>query len=451
MDQKWLNFLLEKIPFGGNLGLTLALTLFIFLCAFLLHKPLNYVVRICLRKATGRYPLFQQHILPQVARPIGMMSMALVWLIVLNFMPPLWKSLGGVPLFLSKPLIGGIKIFIKIVIGSGLVWISYNLVDELIALMMKKVFKDSKQSAGFTTHFLPFINKFMKILVLCFGSLLVLQNLGVNVVSLLAGLGLGGIAVALAAKESASNILAYINIMLDKPFSAGDWICFNDMEGTVMEVGLRSSKIKTFYDSIITIPNAVLTRANIDNMGKRKARRTRIYLGVQYNTPTQKIEKFITGIKQILKDNSAVKKDYFQVYFTEFGASDLKIIMNFFLLVNEWETELKEKQSIFMAVLNLAEELKISFAFPTRTLHINTPPALYGPKGHFTSTPPSSAPASATLADAPIPPSSASATPAPTSTPPSSAPASATTLADAPPSPSSAPASQHNEIKNNKD
>ena len=147
------------------------------------------------------------------------------------------------------------------------------------------------------------------------------------------------------------------------------------MKGPVTEVGFRSSKLKTFYDSIVIVPNSVLTNANIDNLGKRKARRTRVYLGVEYNTSPEKIEKFIAGIKQILMDNSAVKKDYFQVYFTEFGASELKIIMNFFLIVNSWEHELEQKQNIFITVLKLAKELDVNFAFPTQTIHVDSMPS----------------------------------------------------------------------------
>ena len=375
MNSKWIDFLLEKIPFGGNLGLTLALTLFIFLLAFLFGKPLNYITRKILQRIGKKSLFFQTYVVSRIEKPIGMMSIALIWLIILNFMPPLWKSMGGIPLFLSKPIIGGIQILIKLFIGSGLVWIGHNMVDVSIGFLTKKFLKEANEKNNLGKHFLPFISRFVKIVVLCFGGLLVLQSLGINVVSLMAGLGLGGVALALAAKDSASNILAYVNIMLDRPFSVGDWISFNDTEGTVTEVGIRSSKIKTFYDSVITIPNSILTSANIDNLGKRKARRTRVYLGVQYNTPPDKIEKFIEEIKEILMNNPAVKKDYFQVYFTEFGASELKIIMNFFLLVNTWENELQQKQNIFMAILKLAKELDVSFAFPTQTIHVDSMPA----------------------------------------------------------------------------
>lgn len=371
MKQKWLDFLTQQIPFGGNLGLTLALTLFIFLLAFLLKRPLGFIVRKILHTIGRKNTFLNKYIVSQVEKPLQMMSIALLWLVILHFMPPLWKSMGGIPLFLSKPIIGGIKIFVKIIVGSGLVWISYNLVDEGLSLFLNRFFKD--QSSYFKNHFFPFINRFVKIIVLCFGSLLVLQSLGVNVVSLMAGLGLGGVALALAAKDSASNILAYINLMMDRPFSVGDWICFKSMEGTVMEVGLRSSKIKTFYDSVVTVPNSALTSVHIDNMGKRKARRTRAYLSITYNTDPEQIEKFIEGIRQILKKSSIVKQDYFQVYFTELGESELKIIMNFFLLVQSWEDELKEKQNIFMAVLKLAKEYNVSFAFPTRSIYIENP------------------------------------------------------------------------------
>lgn len=375
MKIKWLDFLWDKIPFGGNLGLTLVFTLFIFLLAFFLGKPLSYIAQKILQKIGKKNLFFRTYIVSRIEKPVGIMSIAVIWLIILNFIPPLWKFMGGVPLFLSKPIIGGIQILIKLIIGSGLVWMSHNMVDVLIEFIAKRFLKGEDEKDNIKNHFFPFVSRFVKIVVLCFGGLLVLQSLGINVVSLMAGLGLGGVAIALAAKDSASNILAYVNIMLDRPFSVGDWISFNDMEGTVMEVGIRSSKIKTFYDSVITVPNSVLTGANIDNLGKRKARRTRVYLGVEYNTSPEKIEKFIEGIKKILMDNSAVKKDYFQVYFTEFGASELKVIMNFFLLVNTWENELRQKQNIFMAILKLSKELDVSFAFPTQTIHVDSMPA----------------------------------------------------------------------------
>lgn len=374
MNFKWLDFFTQKLPFSGNLSLTLVVTLFIILVAVFLKKPLHFVIRKTLKSILQKNTFFQSYLSGPIEKPITLISTAIIWFLILSFLPPLWKSMGGIPLFLSKPIIAGIKILIKLIIGGGLVWLSYNLVDVFVSHFIMKRFFSVKQDSSFHTHFMPFIIRFVKILVICFGSLLVLQSMGVNVLSLLAGLGIGGVALALAAKDSASNILAYINLMLDRPFSIGDWIAFNDIEGTVLEVGMRSSKVKTFYDSVITIPNSVLAEANIDNMGKRKSRRTRIYLGVEYKTEPEKIKEFIEGIKKILLANECIKKDYFQVYLNDFGASDLKIILNFFLTVSNWEQELKEKQNIYMEILTLAKKLEVNFAFPTQSIYMENSP-----------------------------------------------------------------------------
>ncbi len=367
--------LLKYIPFGGYMTLTLILTIFIFFIAFFLKAPVSYIVKSILRRMIEK-PQKTRGFFPYIEQPIGLISTALIWLVVLNFMPPLWKHLGGIPLFLSQPLIWGLMIIVKLLIGSGLLWAVYNLVDLVINYFIHKM-PGFQKDTSLKSHFQPFITRFVKVAVLCFGVLLVLQSVGVNVVSLMAGLGIGGVALALAAKDSASNVLAYLNIMIDKPFSVGDWIYFNDIEGNVEEVGFRSCKIKTFYDSVICVPNATLASANIDNLGKRKARRTRVYLGVQYDTSPSQLELFIKEIKQILKNNSYVKHDYFQVYFTDFGASELKIIVNFFLIVPTWEVELEQKQNVFMEILKAAEKLKVQFAFPTQTLHVESLPQAF--------------------------------------------------------------------------
>lgn len=372
MKSDWITFLLEYIPFGGSLSVTLTLTLFIFISAFFLGKPLNYLIRQIIQRIAKRQIKYAT-VLKHIEQPAGLMSAAFIWLFLLNFMPPLWVSLGGIPVFLSKPIIGAMTILIKVIVGSGLVWAVYNLADWLIEHFVKRVSSIGSHSS-WQTHFMPFITRFVRMGVVCFGGLLVLQSIGINVISLMAGLGLGGVALALAAKDSAANVLAYINIMMDKPFSTGDWIAFNNIEGTVMEVGLRSCKIKTFYDSIICVPNATLAAANIDNMERRQARRIRIYLGVQYDTPPDRMEKFVEGIKQVLKNSAHVKQDYFQVYFSEFAASELKIFINFFLTVSDWEMELQQRHVIFMEFIKLAAKLGVQFAFPTQTVHVESLP-----------------------------------------------------------------------------
>ncbi len=384
MKPDGMDFLSKQIPVEGNWSVMLILTIFIFIGALFLRQPIYFIVCKILKKLTHTKP-WGTALLKSVEQPLQLIISTVVWLAFLNILPVIWHPSGRITLL----IISGIIFVIKGIIGFGLVWLTYNVTDHLVGWLIERV-SDVQKDSSLRTHFKPFVIRFVKIAVAGFGGLLVLQNLGVNVMSLMAGLGLGGVALALAAKDSASNILAYLNIMLDKPFSIGDWVYFNEIEGNVVDVGFRSCKIKTFYDSVISVPNSVVAAAHIDNMKKRKARRIRTYLGVQYNTSPHQLTQFIAGIEQILKNNSYVRHDYFQVYFTEFGASELKIIVNFFLTVSTWEAELKQKQNIFMEILKLSEKLNVSFAFPTQTLHVESLPQPSQPSQAPSNIPPSS-------------------------------------------------------------
>jgi MscS family membrane protein len=161
----------------------------------------------------------------------------------------------------------------------------------------------------------------------------------------------------------------------------GDWIVVGKAEGTVEEIGFRSTKIRTFYNSLISVPNADLATKEVDNMGRREYRRVREVLGITYDTPPEKIEAFLEGIKNIIKSNEYTRKDYYHVVFSGYGGSSLNILLYFFLRVPDWSTELVEKQNVFIEILRLAKELNIDFAFPTQTLHIESSPEHSGAAG----------------------------------------------------------------------
>ena len=323
----------------------------------------------------SKFTFFSESDIVQAKESVRFLFIGSFLMLPVLFLPMLWDLLGGVQDSTSVPIMKVLIFSVKLCFGVGVISCCYNLSDRFILFFLSKT--RLKRLTNLESHLVPFVSRIAKFLVVSFGLLVLLQNMGVNVFSLVAGLGIGGVAIALAAKDSLSNILAYFNIMLDAPYSVGDWISCGHIEGTVMEIGLRSSKVKTFYDSLVSIPNYKLADSFIDNMGKRSFRRTRIFLGVQYDTPPNRLEDFISGIKKILKGNSYIRQDYFQVYFNDFGASELKIILNFFLKVQDWESELREKQNIFFNILRLAEQLKVNFAFPTQSLHIESVPASY--------------------------------------------------------------------------
>ena len=216
----------------------------------------------------------------------------------------------------------------------------------------------------------PMIRMVLRIFVLIVGVLFALQNLDVNVGSLLAGLGIGGLAVALAAQDTIKNLLGGATIFADKPFQVGDWVLIGDLEGTVERVGFRSTRVRTFADSLITVPNARISDTAIDNMGLRTWRRYSTTLGIAYHTDPDRVQAFVEGIRAIIQANPHTRKDYYLVEFHSYGASSLNIMVYCFFGVPDWNAELRARHVLNLDIMRLAKELQVDFAFPTQTLHL---------------------------------------------------------------------------------
>ncbi|MEK2646105.1 mechanosensitive ion channel family protein [Bdellovibrio sp. BCCA] len=227
----------------------------------------------------------------------------------------------------------------------------------------------AKTESTYDDQLVPFATKSMKVLVVVLGILIALQSFGLNVMSILAGLGLGGLALALAAQDTAANLFGSITILFDHPFKVGDWVKIKDMEGTVEDIGFRSTRIRTFYNSVITIPNAMMAKETIDNMGIRPARRIRQILGLTYETPPEKIEQFCEQVRYLITKHPKVNPETVTVRFNNYNASSLDVLVNFHLEVFTGAEELEHQQAIFIEILKIAAGLKVDFAYPTQTVY----------------------------------------------------------------------------------
>ncbi|MCX7066831.1 MAG: mechanosensitive ion channel family protein [Methylococcales bacterium] len=196
------------------------------------------------------------------------------------------------------------------------------------------------------------------------------DRIGLPAYSVLAGLGVGGLAVALAAQQTIANLIGSLIIMIERPFSVGDSIKLTGTEGVVESVGFRSTRIRTTYNSLVTIPSSQVVNSTVDNMALRDYRQIKVELNLTYNTPIEKIKAFIEGIKHILESHPDTRKDNIQVFFYQFGSHSLDILVDFFIKVPARMDELSERQRIFLDILRLAESIEVEFAFPTQTLHI---------------------------------------------------------------------------------
>ena len=222
---------------------------------------------------------------------------------------------------------------------------------------------------------LPVVEKLVAIFIWSFGLIYILDYLDVNVTALLAGLSIGGLALALAAQDTVKNFFGSIMIFIDKPFQIGDWIHFKDVDGTVEEVGIRSTRIRTFANSLTYVPNALLADSIVDNMGLRVYRRFKTDVAITYDTPPEIIEKFVQGIREIIKMHPTTRKDYFEVHLNSFGTSSINILIYMFFEAPSWTDELRGKHEILYAIIKLADRLGVRFAFPTQTLHIEEMPS----------------------------------------------------------------------------
>ena len=258
---------------------------------------------------------------------------------------------------------------LSISLSIAIFWVIYNLID-VFAEYLTHVTGRTENSLD--DQLVPLVRKTLRIFVVVLGVIVILQNNGYNVASLIAGLGIGGLAVALAAKDTLANFFGSITIFVDRPFRMGDWIKTSAAEGTIEEVGFRSTRIRTFYNSVVSVPNSSLANSEIDNLGMREFRRLKTMLNLTYDTSPEQMEAFVEGIKAIVKANSNFRQDYYEIHFHAFGAHSLDVLVYVFFSVPDWSTELQQRHNFLLEILRLAKALKVEFAFPTQTLHIDS-------------------------------------------------------------------------------
>jgi len=291
----------------------------------------------------------------RTGRPFALVAMAGVWFWGVPYL--------ALPQTFDAALIGTARVVLMV----GAVWASCRVIDILTEAFAGMA---ARTTTKLDDLLVPMLRRAVKIFIVVLGIVWIADNLGMNVGALLAGLGIGGIAIALASKDTVENFFGAISILVDRPFQVGDWVRIGAIEGTISEVGFRSSRVRTFYDSIITFPNALLIRTPVDNLGRRRYRRIKTTLGIAYDTPAAKLEAFLEGMRELIRIHPYTRKDYYLVNFSGFGDSALEILLYCFVETPDWQTELREKQRLLLDIKRLAETLGIEFAFPTRTLHM---------------------------------------------------------------------------------
>ena len=215
---------------------------------------------------------------------------------------------------------------------------------------------------------LPVVSLVLKILVAVVGLAAVLKLFGFDVGTVLAGLGIGGLAVALAAQDTLKNFFGSLMLIADRTFRVGDLVKIGANDGVVESVGLRSTRIRAPDDSLLTIPNSDLTTLHVTNFGARRYRRFRSQLNIAYGTSPEALIQFREGILELIRNHGDVRQEKFEVAVNDLGSSGIQLLIQVFFEVTDGHAELLARDSLILDILRLAERLSIAFDTPTLLL-----------------------------------------------------------------------------------
>ena len=256
---------------------------------------------------------------------------------------------------------------IRVLVAVDVVWFLFRIVDVISEYLARLTRRTESQ---LDDQLVPLVSKALKVTVVLVGTVTTLQTLGINVTGLVAGLGIGGLAIALGLQDTMANFFGSVFILIDRPFSVGDHIKLSDVEGTVTAVGFRSTRIETFSKTIVTIPNKTVANATIDNISKRPKRRVMEYVGLTYETTAEQMEQAVRTIREILNNDDGVDPEYIVVRFREFADSSLNVLIYYFTKATAFADHLETKERINLAVMRAIDNMGLSIAFPTRTVYL---------------------------------------------------------------------------------
>lgn len=363
--------LMKLIPFGNEAFWGLKAWQFIgililFLIVFILHKIFTFIIdRIVQRLIqSSKVSSGFRDAIHKMSIPISYLALVQVvdWLFPTLMLPVNIAHYISVAFNIIEP------IFLTIAL--------YRLVDVFGLILAKRA---EKTATSLDDQLIPLFRKSAKAFVIVFGIIVLLNNLNFNLTALIAGASIGGLAFALAAQDTIKNLFGSLMIFVDRPFQIGDLVALEGATGTIEEVGFRSTRVRTPANSLVSVPNGKVVDMVIDNLGMRVYRRFQTSISLTYDTPVALIEMYCSGLRQIVLMHPKTRKDAIDVYLNDMAPSSLNVLVNIFFVDEGFSEELKGRHEIISEAIRLAELLKIRFAFPTQTLHIETTPDKMNP------------------------------------------------------------------------
>ena len=273
---------------------------------------------------------------------------------------------GLPPLGLALPVFGFLVTIAKGLSVVAVIWLVARLVDVASNAIEKRLVA---QGQAIAMSVVPLGRRALKAVHVFIATLAILQNFGFNVTSVIAGLGIGGLAFALAAQKSIENLFGGITLIADRPVQVGDFCRFGDRVGTVEEVGLRSTRVRTLDRTLVTIPNADFSSMEIENFAKRDRIWFNTTLGVRYETTADQMRFLLLELKKLLVGHPRVHPDPARVRFAGFGAFSLDIEIFAYVMTRDINDFLAVREDLLLRMIDIVEKSGTGFAFPSQTIY----------------------------------------------------------------------------------
>jgi MscS family membrane protein len=351
------------------LGITWLKLLFCLLLTFLvilLERMLRWVINIAIRKIPPHEDIisWRKRFLESLSSPFSLF----VWSYgIYGALSPLYTHFQTktgenlVHLVAQKAAYVGATI--------AIIWFILRLVGVLDVYLKRWA---AATESTIDDMLVPIVGKTIRLFIILIGAMIIIQNMtGLKIGPLLASLGIGGLAVALAAKDSIANFFGTLTILFDKPFQVGHRITIDQYDGTVENVGFRSTRIRTLTGHLVTIPNEKLVNSSLENIGERPYIRWLTNIGITYDTPPDKVEKAVQIIREILENHEGMKEDFPpRVFFNGFNDWSLNIMVVVWYHPPDYWDYQAWQQKTCLEIMRRFEAEEIDFAFPSRTIYV---------------------------------------------------------------------------------
>lgn len=314
----------------------------------------KYIFKFLIYVSKKARSTFFHHLFQAFEKPIQWLFILIGVKIAIHYFPYIDASN---PIFL-RLLRSGIVVIIA--------WGLFNF-SSVTSILFSKI--NEKTNFNIDRILIPFLSKAIRVIIVLISITIIAQEFDYDVNGFVAGLGLGGLAFALAAQDALKNLFGGIVIITEKPFSIGDWILTPSVEGVVEDISFRSTRVRTFAQALVTVPNSTLANESITNWSKMGKRQITFHLRVAINTPSDRLKAVVDKIKSMLQNDPEVHKETIFVSFDRYNENGFEIFLYFFTNTTIWGEYLRVKEKINFKIMEILESEGVYLALPSRKLY----------------------------------------------------------------------------------